>query len=140
MKITSRGRPHSAERSSPWCGGIGLHLLCGLGAVFGMSVDFIFYFIFLGPFFLGKFFGGKGGMKGRAFADWRVWSDSRVTVVYLPTLFNNSQNRAVKPLISFSAVKADLDVPPKKLSVSSSSEVFFWLGQANDLIVDFMTS
>ena len=52
MKITSRGRPHSAERSSPWCGGIGLHLLRGLGVVFGMSVDFFFW----------GFFGvGRGG-------------------------------------------------------------------------------
>jgi hypothetical protein len=27
MKNTSLGRLHSAERSSPWCGGIGIHLL-----------------------------------------------------------------------------------------------------------------
>jgi hypothetical protein len=43
MKITSRGRFHSAERSSPWCGGIGLHSLRGLAVGLGMSVNFTFF-------------------------------------------------------------------------------------------------
>ncbi len=49
MKNNASGRLHSAERSSPWCGGIGIHLLCGLGAEFGLSADFFFwgFYIFL---------------------------------------------------------------------------------------------
>lgn len=50
MKITSSGRFHSAERFSPWCGGIGLHLLRGLDGWLELSANsnsFIFYFIFV---------------------------------------------------------------------------------------------
>jgi len=64
MKITASGRFHFAEQSSPWCGGIGLHLLRGLGGVCGLSVNFFLDSLFLAVYFLPRCLCGAGNEWG----------------------------------------------------------------------------